>query len=69
MSYYTELELDIQELRKRTDINIDDLLELSALQERTRIFGKLRDLIQQKDSNNDYIAAEVLAWAWEELSQ
>jgi hypothetical protein len=68
MSYYKELELDLAALRKSTDLNIDDLMRMSALQERVRIFEHLRTLIQEKDSNNDIIAAEVLSWAWKELS-
>ncbi len=68
MSYYKELELDLAALRKSTDLNIDDLMRMSALQERVRIFEHLRTLIQEKDSNNDIIAAEVLSWAWEKLS-
>jgi hypothetical protein len=69
MSYVEELEQDLIALRKNTEIDIDELMRLSAIQERIRLFEKLRWLIQQKDSSNDIIAAEVLAWAWEELSK
>jgi predicted DNA-binding helix-hairpin-helix protein len=68
MSYYSELEEDIIAMRKRTNLDIDELMRMSALQERTKIFEHLRTLIQQKDSSNDIVAAEVLAWAWKELS-
>ena len=68
MSYYSEIEQDLIAMRNRTNINIDELMSMSALQERTRIFEHLAKLIQQKDSSNDTIAAEVLAWAWKELS-
>ena len=68
MSYYKELEEDLVSMRKRTDLNIDELMRVSALQERAKIFEHLTRLIQQKDSSNDTIAAEVLAWAWKELS-
>ena len=68
MSYYTELEEDLIAMRNRTDLNIDELMRLSALQERVKIFEHLRTLIQEKDSANDTVAAEVLAWAWKELS-
>ena len=68
MSYYSEIELDLAALRKSTNLDIDELIRMSALQERVRIFEHLNKLIQQKDSSNDIIAAEVLAWAWKELS-
>jgi hypothetical protein len=68
MSNLDEIEEDLIALRNKTEIGIDDLMRLSALQERAKIFEKLRWLIQQKDSSNDTIAAEVLCWAWEELS-
>lgn len=68
MSYYSELEEDIIAMRKRSNLDIDELMRMSALQERTKIFEHLTRLIQQKDSQNDVIASEVLAWAWKELS-
>lgn len=43
-------------------------MRLSALQERAKIFEKLVRLIQEKDSANDVVAAEVLSWAWKQLS-
>jgi hypothetical protein len=68
MSYSDDIEQDLISLRTSTDLKIDELMRLSALQERARIFERLRTLIQEKDSNNDTIAAEVLSWAWEKLS-
>lgn len=68
MSYLDELQHDIDQIRKSADLNIDELMRLSAIQERVIIFNRLRDLIQEKDTSNDAIAASVLAWAWEELS-
>ncbi len=63
-----EIEEQLVKLRNKTELNIDELMTLSAFQERVRLFEKLRWLIQQKDSSNDIVAAEVLAWAWKELS-
>lgn len=68
MSYSDDIEQDLISLRTNTDLKIDELMRLSALQERARIFERLRTLIQEKDSSNDTIAAEVLSWAWEKLS-
>lgn len=63
-----EIEEQINNLKKKADLNIDELMLLSAFQERVKLFEKLRWLIQQKDSSNDIVAAEVLSWAWKELS-
>jgi hypothetical protein len=68
MSYIEELEEDMIALRKNTEIDIDELMRLSAIQARARMFEGLRNLIQLKDSQNDTVAAEVLSWAWQELS-
>ncbi len=69
MSYSEELEQDLIALRKSTELNVDELMRLSAIQARTRIFEKLIKLIQEKDSANDIVAAEVLSWAWKKLSE
>ena len=55
-------------LISKSDIDVQALIDLSASQERVRIFEKLVELIQEKDSNNDDIAVEVLSWAWQRLS-
>jgi hypothetical protein len=36
--------------------------------ERVRIFSKLRNLIYEKQYENDDIAANVLGWAYEKLA-
>jgi hypothetical protein len=64
-----EIEEELVKLRNKTELNVDELMRLSAFQERIRLFEKLRWLIQQKDSSNDIVAAEVLAWAWQELAK
>ncbi len=63
-----DLRHDILDLKNYNNTTIDQIIELSALQERARIFEHLGSLIQEKDSHNDIIAAKVLAWAWFELS-
>jgi len=68
MSLFEELNIEILHIKDRLDTDVDDLIQLSAMRERTRLFNKIRDMIQEKDTNNDQIAASVLAWAWEELS-
>jgi hypothetical protein len=68
MSYHEELEINIEKIKKNVDVSIYDLEHLSAMRERVRLFNHIRDLIQQKDSHNDIVAAEVLAWALGELA-
>jgi hypothetical protein len=52
--------------------NIDGIdpmtVELIRMSERIKIFSKLRNLIYEKQYENDYVAEEVLGWAYEKLS-
>ena len=66
MSYLDEVSHDLIQAKLNNDI--EEVERLSALYERGLIFQNIITLIQQKDSQNDLIAAEVLAWAWNELS-
>jgi hypothetical protein len=66
MSYLDEVSQDLIQAKLNNDI--EEVERLSALYERGRIFQNLIYLIQQKDSFNDLVAAEVLSWAWKELS-
>jgi hypothetical protein len=67
MSYADEINLDLIEAMDRSDI--DEVIEISTLQERGRLFENLSNLIKEKDAEGDTIAVEVLSWAWEQLSQ
>lgn len=67
--------MDQEEIQREIDklINYlgpagEELFSLSIASERIRIFQNLQKLIQQKDSSNDQIAAEVLSWAWQVLA-
>jgi regulator of replication initiation timing len=66
---------DIQDIETRVDqlySKIDDinaeLYSLGGEEERFEIFERLRELISQKEQENDLIAAAVLGWAYEELA-
>jgi hypothetical protein len=48
------------------DINAE-LYSLGGEEERFEIFERLRELISQKEQENDTVAAAVLGWAYEEL--
>lgn len=67
MSYADEINLDLIEAMDRSDI--DEVIEISTLQERGRIFENLSNLIKEKDAEGDTVAVEVLSWTWEQLAQ
>jgi hypothetical protein len=52
--------------------NIDGIdpmtVELIRMSERIKIFSKLRNLIYEKQYENDQTAADVLGWAYEKLA-
>jgi hypothetical protein len=52
--------------------NIDGMdpmtVELIRMSERIKIFSKLRNLIYDKQYENDHIAADTLGWAYEKLA-
>jgi regulator of replication initiation timing len=64
-----DIEERVTELyRKIEDIHAE-LYSLGSAEERIEIFEKLRELISQKEQENDLVAAAVLGWAYEELSR
>ena len=60
-----EIDMDISK-------NIDGIdpmtVELIKMSERIKIFSKLRNLIYEKQYENDQTAADVLGWAYEKLA-
>jgi hypothetical protein len=46
-----------------------EIVESARMLERIEFFSKLRDLIHQKDIDNDALASDVLGWAYEKLSE
>jgi hypothetical protein len=60
-----EIDMDIS---KSVD-GIDPMtVELIKMSERIKIFSKLRNLIYEKQYENDHIAADTLGWAYEKLA-
>jgi hypothetical protein len=43
-------------------------VELIRMSERIKIFSKLRNLIYEKQYENDGVAEDILGWAYEKLS-
>lgn len=66
MDYLKEIEMEVSKLSNNIDKNLIDTIRLS---ERVKIFEKLRNLILEKDYQNDEIAAAILGWAYERLSE
>jgi hypothetical protein len=65
MDHPDEIDYDIS---KHT-AGIDPLaIEMIKLSERIKIFSKMRNLIYEKQYEHDEVAASVLGWAYEKLS-
>lgn len=66
MDYFEEIQED---LNKHSD-GIDPMtIEIIKLSERVKVFSKFRQLIHEKESQNDEVAANVLGWAYEKLAE
>jgi uncharacterized protein YoxC len=60
---------EIQEDLNKYASNIDPMtIEVIKLSERVKIFNRFRELINEKEYQNDEIAASVLGWAYEKLA-
>lgn len=44
------------------------VIEMIRMSERVKIFSKLRNLIYEKQYDNDEVAENVLGWAYEKLA-
>jgi hypothetical protein len=65
MDYFDEVEYDIS----KYTANIDPIIvETIRMSERAKIFSNLRKLINEKEYDNDEVAAHVLGWAYEKLA-
>jgi regulator of replication initiation timing len=62
-----DVEERVDELYRKIDDIHAELYSLGGYEERIEIFEKLRELIRQKEQENDTVAAAVLGWAYEEL--
>ncbi len=59
-----EIDMDISKIINGIDPMTIELIRMS---ERIKIFSKLRNLIYEKQYEHDYIAADVLGWAYDKL--
>ena len=60
-----EIDMDISKSIDGIDPMVIEMIKLS---ERVRIYSKLRNLIYEKEYENDEVAAHVLGWAYEKLA-
>lgn len=65
MDHPNEINYDISKYTADLDKNVVEMIKLS---ERIKIFTKLRNLIMEKQYEQDYIAADVLGWAYDKLA-
>jgi hypothetical protein len=65
MNNPNEIDYDIS----KAIANIDPMIvEMIRMSERIKLFSKLRNLIYEKQYENDHIAADTLGWAYEKLA-
>jgi hypothetical protein len=64
MSDPNEIDYDISKYTAGLDTQTIEIIKMS---ERVKMFTKLRNLIYEKQYENDDIAADVLGWAYERL--
>lgn len=60
-----EIDYDISKLTADID---PMLIEMIRMSERVKIFSKLRNLIYEKQYEQDHVAADVIGWAYDKLS-
>ena len=60
-----EIDYDISKYTADLDTQTIEIIKMS---ERVKMFSKLRNLIYEKQYENDHTAADVLGWAYERLA-
>jgi hypothetical protein len=60
-----EIDYDISKVTAEIDPIIIEMIRMS---ERVKIFSKLRNLIYEKQYENDQVAEDILGWAYEKLA-
>jgi hypothetical protein len=59
-----EIDYDISKYTAKIDPTVVEIIRMS---ERVKIFSKLRNLIYEKQYEQDHSAADILGWAYERL--
>lgn len=61
-----EIDYDISKYTANLDTETINVIRMA---ERVKIFSKLRNLIYEKQYDNDHVAADILGWAYEKLAE
>jgi hypothetical protein len=61
-----EIDYDISKYTANLDTETINVIRMS---ERVKIFSKLRNLIYEKQYENDHVAEDILGWAYEKLAE
>jgi hypothetical protein len=61
-----EIDYDISKYTADLDTETINVIRMA---ERVKIFSKLRNLIYEKQYENDHIAEDILGWAYEKLAE
>lgn len=66
----SDIDFDVQYrmMMDKLDGITSEIYTIGAMEERASISAFLRDLILEKDMENDHIAVSVLGWALERMS-
>jgi hypothetical protein len=64
MNNPNEIDYDISKYTAEID---PTAIEIVRMSERVKIFSKLRNLIYEKQYEQDQVAADILGWAYERL--
>ena len=59
-----EIDYDISKYTADLDTQTIEVIRMS---ERVKLFSKLRNLIYEKQYENDHTAADILGWAYDKL--
>ena len=68
MDSIEDIESRVDELFQKSEDLSSEIYTLGAMAERHEFFAHLRELIHEKEMAGDEVAAQVLSWAWQELS-
>lgn len=60
-----EIDYDISKLTAEIDPMVVEMIRMS---ERVKVFSKLRNLIYEKQYEKDYVAADIIGWAYDKLA-
>jgi hypothetical protein len=69
METVKDIEGRVDELYLKIDDIHAELYSLGGEEERFEFFERLRELISEKEQENDLVAASVLGWAYERLAE